>query len=206
MVSSFKKIADEKLQPDSFEFNKENKKKALEVMKNYPKNYLESSIMPLLSLAQEQFGGWIPKKAMEHISQFLNVSEMKVLELATFYSMYNLSPIAENHIEICTTTPCMLRGAEKILEKCKKKLNLDVGEYNKNKKFSLVEVECLGACVNAPMLQLNEDYYEDLDPTKLEQIIDKISNDEVPQPGSYRGRLSSEPENTRKTLIGNKNA
>ena len=176
MVSSFKKIADEKLQPDSFEFNKENKKKALEVMKNYPKNYLESSIMPLLSLAQEQFGGWIPKKAMEHISQFLNVSEMKVLELATFYSMYNLSPIAENHIEICTTTPCMLRGAEKILEKCKKKLNLDVGEYNKNKKFSLVEVECLGACVNAPVIKIGNHYYEDLDEDSINVVLENLEN------------------------------
>ena len=175
MVSSFKKIADEKLQPDSFEFNKENKKKALEVMKNYPKNYLESSIMPLLSLAQEQFGGWIPKKAMEHISQFLNVSEMKVLELATFYSMYNLSPIAENHIEICTTTPCMLRGAEKILEKCKKKLNLDVGEYNKNKKFSLVEVECLGACIDAPLVEINNDYHENITPDSIEKLISNLS-------------------------------
>ena len=193
MVSSFKKIADEKLQPDSFEFNKENKKKALEVMKNYPKNYLESSIMPLLSLAQEQFGGWIPKKAMEHISQFLNVSEMKVLELATFYSMYNLSPIAENHIEICTTTPCMLRGAEKILEKCKKKLNLDVGEYNKNKKFSLVEVECLGACVNAPVVKIGNHYYEDLDEDSINIMLENLENGKKITKGSQLSRKGSEP-------------
>ncbi len=193
MVSSFKKIADEKLQPDSFEFNKENKKKALEVMKNYPKNYLESSIMPLLSLAQEQFGGWIPKKAMEHISQFLNVSEMKVLELATFYSMYNLSPIAENHIEICTTTPCMLRGAEKILEKCKKKLNLDVGEYNKNKKFSLVEVECLGACVNAPVIKIGNHYYEDLDEDSINVVLENLENGKKIIKGPQISRKGSEP-------------
>jgi|TARA_X000001036_G_scaffold311795_1_gene290417 NADH-quinone oxidoreductase subunit E len=193
MVSSFKKIADEKLQPDSFEFNKENKKKALEVMKNYPKNYLESSIMPLLSLAQEQFGGWIPKKAMEHISQFLNVSEMKVLELATFYSMYNLSPIAENHIEICTTTPCMLRGAEKILEKCKKKLNLDVGEYNKNKKFSLVEVECLGACVNAPVVKIGNHYYEDLDEDSINVVLENLENGKKIIKGPQISRKGSEP-------------
>ena len=193
MVSSFKKIADEKLQPDSFEFNKENKKKALEVMKNYPKNYLESSIMPLLSLAQEQFGGWIPKKAMEHISQFLNVSEMKVLELATFYSMYNLSPIAENHIEICTTTPCMLRGAEKILEKCKKKLNLDAGEYNKNKKFSLVEVECLGACVNAPVVKIGNHYYEDLDEDSINVVLENLENGKKIIKGPQISRKGSEP-------------
>ena len=193
MVSSFKKIADEKLQPDSFEFNKENKKKALEVMKNYPKNYLESSIMPLLSLAQEQFGGWIPKKAMEHISQFLNVSEMKVLELATFYSMYNLSPIAENHIEICTTTPCMLRGAEKILEKCKKKLNLDVGEYNKNKKFSLVEVECLGACVNAPVVKIGNHYFEDLDEDSINVVLENLENGKKIIKGPQISRKGSEP-------------
>ena len=193
MVSSFKKFADEELQPDSFEFNKENKKKALEVMKNYPKNYVESSIMPLLSLAQEQFGGWIPKKAMEHISQFLNVSEMKVLELATFYSMYNLSPIAENHIEICTTTPCMLRGAEKILEKCKKKLNLDVGEYNKNKKFSLVEVECLGACVNAPVVKIGNHYYEDLDEDSINVVLENLENGKKIIKGPQISRKGSEP-------------
>ena len=193
MVSTFKKIADEKLQPDSFEFSKENKKKALEVMKNYPKNYPESSIMPLLSLAQEQFGGWIPKKAMEHISQFLNVSEMKVLELATFYSMYNLSPIAENHIEICTTTPCMLRGAEKILEKCKKKLNLDVGEYNKNKKFSLVEVECLGACVNAPVVKIGNHYYEDLDEDSINVVLENLENGKKIIKGPQISRKGSEP-------------
>ena len=193
MVSSFKKFADEELQPDSFEFNKENKKKALEFMKNYPKNYVESSTMPLLSLAQEQFGGWIPKKAMEHISQFLNVSEMKVLELATFYSMYNLSPIAENHIEICTTTPCMLRGAEKILEKCKKKLKLDVGEYNKNKKFSLVEVECLGACVNAPVVKIGNHYYEDLDEESINTMLENLENGKKIIKGSQLFRKGSEP-------------
>ena len=193
MVSSFKKIADETLQPDSFEFNKENRKKALEIMKNYPKNYVESSIMPLLSLAQEQFGGWIPKKAMECISQFLNVSEMKVLELATFYSMYNLSPIAENHIEICTTTPCMLRGAEKILEKCKKKLNINVGEYNENKNFSIVEVECLGACVNAPVVKIGNHYYEDLDEESINTILENLENGKKIIKGSQLFRKGSEP-------------
>jgi len=193
MVSSFKKIADEKFQPATFEFNKENKEKAIQIMKNYPKNYTESSIMPLLTLAQEQFGGWLPKKAMEHISKFLNVSEMKVLELATFYSMYNLSPVAENHIEICTTTPCMLRGAEKILDICKKKFNLEVGEYNENKKFSFIEVECLGACVNAPIAKIGNHYYEDLDEESINKILDNIENGKKITKGSQLSRKGSEP-------------
>ena len=120
--------------------------------------------------------------------------------------MYNLTPVGKYFFQVCTTTPCMLRGAYNLVDVCKRKIAEEENCLSEDGKTSWLEVECLGACVNAPMLQLNEDYYEDLDPTKLEQIIDKISNDEVPQPGSYRGRLSSEPENTRKTLIGNKNA
>ena len=131
---------------------------------------------------------------------------IKVYEVATFYTMYNLSPVGKYFVQVCTTTPCMIRGANKLVEACKEKISKNESELSKDKTCSWMEVECLGACVNAPMLQLNEDYYEDLDSAKLEKIIDKISNNEVPQPGSYRGRLSSEPENTRKTLIGIKNA
>ncbi len=141
MSANFKKIADEKIQPDSFEFTLSNKKIAEKIIKSYPQNYRESSIMPLLTLAQKQCGGWIPKIAMEYISNYLNVSEMRVLELATFYSMYNLSPIGKYHIEICTTTPCMLRGSYKILEKCKKSLNLNVGGLTNDLLFSLNEVD-----------------------------------------------------------------
>ena len=206
MEKSFKKIASELLQPKKFVFDKDNLTKANKIVKMYPKNYKESSIMPLLTLAQEQNNGWVPKKAIEYISKFLNVSEIRVLELATFYSMYNLSPIGKYHIEVCTTSPCMLRGADSLMLKCKEKLGIKVGELTKDKKFSINHVECLGACVNAPMMQINDDYYEDLDKEKTLKILDKILSGEKPIPGSYRGRINNEPENNRKTLMDLKNA
>ena len=199
-----KKIS--KIQPEKFEFNKKNKETADSIIKNYPSGKQQSAVMALLYLAQKQNDNWIPLSAMKYIAKYLDMPYIKVYEVATFYSMYNLAPVGKYFFQICTTTPCMLRGAYNLVDVCKRKISEEENCLSEDGKTSWLEVECLGACVNAPMLQLNEDYYEDLDPTKLEQIIDKISNDEVPQPGSYRGRLSSEPENTRKTLIGNKNA
>ncbi len=193
MSANFKKIADEKIQPDSFEFTLSNKKIAEKIIKSYPQNYRESSIMPLLTLAQKQCGGWIPKIAMEYISNYLNVSEMRVLELATFYSMYNLSPIGKYHIEICTTTPCMLRGSYKILEKCKKSLNLNVGGLTNDSLFSLNEVECLGACVNAPIAKIGEHYYEDLNEENFLEILDNLKSGKKINKGSQILRKGSEP-------------
>lgn len=189
----FKKFAEEVDQPLEFKFTEANKKKALEVQKNYPQVYKESSIMPLLTIAQEQCGGWLPKKSIEYIAKFLKVSEMKVLELATFYSMYNLSPVGKYHIEVCTTTPCMLRGSEDILNVCKKKLNLEVGEASKENLFSLVEVECLGACVNAPVAKIGNHYYEDLNEENFEKIIENIINNKKINKGSQINRKGSEP-------------
>ena len=201
---SLKKIHKE--QPETFKFNDRSMEAANKIVSNYPDGKQQSAVMALLYIAQRQNDNWIPLQAMKYIAKFLNMPYIKVYEVATFYSMYNLSPVGKYFFQVCTTTPCMLRGAYNLVDVCKRKISEEENRLSENGKTSWLEVECLGACVNAPMLQLNEDYYEDLDPTKLEQIIDKISNDEVPQPGSYRGRLSSEPENTRKTLIGNKNA
>ena len=201
---SIKKIHDN--QPDKFEFTKDNLELADKILKKYPSDKKKSAVMPLLYLAQNQNENWIPLAAMKYIGKFLSMPYINVYEIATFYSMYNLAPVGKYFIQVCTTSPCALRGANKLVDICKEKISKNQNELSQNKLCSWTEVECLGACINAPMMQVNEDYYEDLDPTKLEQIIDKISNDEVPQPGSYRGRLSSEPENTRKTLIGNKNA
>ena len=195
-----------KNQPENFEFNSSSLEAAKSIVAKYPEGKQQSAVMALLYIAQKQNNNWIPLAAMKYIAKFLDMPYIKVYEVATFYSMYNLSPVGKYFVQVCTTTPCMIRGANKLVEACKEKISKNENELSNDKSCSWMEVECLGACVNAPMLQLNEDYYEDLDPTKLEQIIDKISNDEVPQPGSYRGRLSSEPENTRKTLIGNKNA
>ena len=149
--------------------------------------------MPLLTLAQEQFNGWLPKKAIEYVASFLNVSEIKVLELATFYSMYNLSPIGKYHIEVCSTTPCMLRGSQKILETCKKNLNLNVGDVTQDKLFSLGEVECLGACVNAPLVKIGKHYYEDLDEESINRLIKHITAGKKIKKGSQILRKGSEP-------------
>ena len=201
---AIKKIS--KNQPELFEFSEKNLDLANKIIKNYPDGKQQSAVMALLYLAQKQNDNWIPLVAMKYIAKYLNMPYIKVYEVATFYSMYNLAPVGKYFFQVCTTTPCMLRGAYNLVDVCKKKISENENQISSNGKSSWLEVECLGACVNAPMLQLNEDYYEDLDPKKLEEIIDKINHDDTPKPGSYRGRLSSEPENTRKTLLGLKNA
>ena len=201
---AIKKIS--KIQPDKFEFNKNNKDIANDIIKNYPSGKQQSAVMPLLNIAQKQNDNWIPLAAMKYIAKYLDMPYIKVYEVATFYSMYNLAPVGRYFFQVCTTTPCMLRGAYDLVKVCKKKISDNENQLSDDKKTSWLEVECLGACVNAPMLQINDDYYEDLDPTKLESIIDKINKNEDPKPGSYKGRISTEPENIRKTLLGNKNA
>ena len=131
---------------------------------------------------------------------------IKVYEVATFYSMYNLSPVGKYFIQVCTTTPCMIRGAYKLVDVCKKKISQKEKELSKNQQCSWVEVECLGACINAPMVQINDEYYEDLNTTKFSEIIEDMLSDKKPKSGSYRGRINSEPENNRITLLNNKNA
>ena len=201
---SIKKIGKE--QPQSFEFNNKNLESANKVILNYPEGKQQSAVMALLYLAQRQNDNWIPLVAIKYIAKFLNMPYIKVYEVATFYSMYNLAPVGKYFFQVCTTTPCMIRGAYKLVDVCKKQLSEKESKISKDGKTSWMEVECLGACVNAPMIQINDDYFEDLDPKKLEKIIDQINKNESPKPGSYRGRLNSEPENIRKTLLGNKNA
>ena len=201
---SIKKIAKE--QPDKFEFSKKNLEIAKKIISNYPEDKQQSAVMALLYISQRQNNNWIPLVAMKYIAKFLSMPYIKVYEVATFYTMYNLAPVGDYFFQVCTTTPCMIRGAYKLVEVCKKKISKNESKISKDGKSSWMEVECLGACVNAPMIQINEDYFEDLDPEKLEKIIDKINVNETPKPGSYRGRTSSEPENIRKTLLGNKNA
>jgi len=201
---SIKKICKE--QPDNFEFNSENLERAKKTIANYPKGKQQSAVMSLLYIAQEQNDNWIPLAAMKYIGKFLDIPYIKVYEVATFYTMYNLSPVGKNFIQICTTTPCMIRGAYKLVEACKEKISKKENELSEDKSSSWVEVECLGACVNAPMMQINNDYFEDLDKEKTLKILDQILRGESPKPGSYRGRLNSEPENSRKTLLDIKNA
>ena len=201
---SIKKISKE--QPSNFEFNKQNLNEAQKIIKNYPEGKQQSAVMALLYLAQKQNDNWIPLSAMKYIAKFLSMPYIKVYEVATFYSMYNLSPVGKYFFQICTTTPCMLRGAYDLVKVCKNKISEKENVLSDDGKISWMEVECLGACVNAPMMQINDDYYEDLDKQKTLDILDKILNGETPKPGSYRGRVNNEPENNRKTLMDIKNA
>ena len=201
---SLKKVS--KDQPKHFQFSENSLKAANQIVKNYPKGKQQSAVMALLYIAQRQHDNWIPLSAMKYVAKFLKMPYIKVYEVATFYSMYNLSPVGEYFIQVCTTTPCMIRGAYKFVDACKEKISENENTLSKNGKCSWMEVECLGACVNAPMMQINEDYFEDLDKEKTLKILDEILKGEKPKPGSYRGRVNNEPENNRKTLLEFKNA
>ena len=201
---SLKKIS--KDQPEKFEFDQRSLDAAKKILSNYPKGKEKSAVMALLYIAQRQNNNWIPLSAIKYIAKILNMPYIKVYEVATFYSMYNLSPVGNFHVQICTTTPCMIRGAYKIVDVCKKKISEKENVLSENGNCSWTEVECLGACINAPMMQINNDYYEDLDIRQSEKIIDEVLLGKKPKPGSYRGRINSEPENNRKTLLDLKNA
>ena len=201
---SIKKISKE--QPENFEFNSKNLDVANIITKNYPEGKQQSTVMALLYIAQRQNDNWIPLAAMKYIAKLLKMPYIKVYEVATFYTMYNFAPVGKYHIQVCTTTPCMIRGAYDLIKVCKEKISDNENELSKNKSCSWTEVECLGACINAPMMQINDDYYEDLDKDSTEKIIKQILNGHDPKPGSYRGRRNSEPENNRKTLIDLNNA
>ena len=201
---SLKKPA--KDQPKNFEFSSSSLEEAKTIIAKYPEGKQQSAVMALLYIAQRQNDNWIPLAAMKYIAKFLDMPYIKVYEVATFYSMYNLSPVGKYFIQVCTTTPCMIRGANKLVEACKEKISENESELSKDKTCSWMEVECLGACVTAPMMQINDHYYEDLDKEKTLDILDKILKDETPKPGSYRGRINNEPENNRKTLMDYKNA
>ena len=201
---TIRKISKE--QPKNFEFSKNNLEEANQIIKKYPEGKQQSAVMSLLYIAQKQNDNWIPLSAMRYIGKILDMPYIKVYEVATFYTMYNLTPVGKNFVQICTTTPCMIRGAYELVEACKEKISENENEFVEKKNCSWMEVECLGACIKAPMMQINNDYYEDLDKEKALEILDQIILGKNPKPGSYRGRLSSEPENNRKTLLDNKNA
>jgi NADH-quinone oxidoreductase E subunit len=150
--------------------------------------------MPLLYLAQKQNDNWIPLSAMKYIANLLAMPYIAVYEVATFYTMYNLAPVGKYFIQVCTTTPCLLRGADKIVKLCKENISLNENELSKKGNCSWMEVECLGACVSAPMIQINDDYYEDLDENNTKEILISLINDKPLKPGSYRGRNNTSPE------------
>ena len=200
---SVKKIHDD--QPKDFLFSGENSKKVSEILKRYPEKNKKSAVMPLLYLAQKQNENWIPLAAVKCIAKYLSMPYISVYEVATFYTMYNLAPVGKHFIQVCTTTPCLIRGADKIVKICKEKISPNENEISKNGNCSWLEVECLGACVSAPMVQVNDNYYEDLDEKSTREILDSLMNNKPLKPGSYRGRKSTAPEKS-KILGGEKHA
>jgi NADH-quinone oxidoreductase subunit E len=179
-------------QPSTFAFTAENLAWAQAQIDKYPPGRQQSAVLPILWRAQEQCGGWLPQKAIETVAELLDMAKIRVLEVATFYTMFNLAPVGRYHVQFCGTTPCLLRGADGL----KKVLHRQIGEENEvtpDGKFSWIEVECLGACVNAPMVQINKDYYEDLTPESLTQIINDLSSGKTPKPGPQVDRINSAP-------------
>ena len=192
---SIKKIHD--VQPENFKFNEINLKKANEILLKYPEKNKKSAVMPFLYLAQRQNQNWIPLAAMKYIAKLLSMPYIKVYEVATFYTMYNLAPVGKYFVQICTTTPCLIRGADKLVKLCKQKISPNEKELSNDGSCSWTEVECLGACVNAPMMQINENYYEDLDEKSTDKIIESLIKDEPIEPGSFRARKNTAPESNK---------
>ena len=201
---SIKKVST--AQPKTFEFYKENLIEAQKEIKKYPKNKQASAVIALLYLVQKQNENCIPLAAMKYVSKLLNIPYIKVYEVSTFYSMFNLAPVGKYFVQVCTTTPCMIKGAKNLTDVCKKNISSEQNKLSENKLCSWTEVECLGACVNAPMMQINQDYYEDLNIEKADEIIKKLLKDEFPKPGSARNRVNNSPEKGKTTLIDIKNA
>jgi NADH-quinone oxidoreductase subunit E len=186
-------------QPPSFVFTPENLEWAKARIAKYPPGRQQSAVIPLLWRAQEQSGGWLPQKAIELVADMLGMAKIRVLEVATFYTMFNLSPVGRFHVQFCGTTPCMLRGADAL----KKALVEIIGhqdEVTADGTFSWTEVECLGACVNAPMVQINADYYEDLTPESLTRILNDLAAGRTPKPGPQVDRHCSAPIGGENTL------
>ena len=178
---------------DAFDWSQENFKKAKTIISKYPINKQQSAVIPLLDLAQRQNGGWLIKNAIEKVAETLSMSYIRVLEVSTFYSMFNLSPVGKNFVQICRTTPCWLRGSDKLVEVAKEITKVNLGDTTSDKKFTIVEVECLGACCNSPMIQINDDYFEDLDPDKFRDILLKLKSNQPIKKGSQIGRQTSHP-------------
>ncbi len=185
-------------QPENFKFTKVNLDWAKQQLKKYPKGRQASAVIPLLWKAQEQ-EGWVSKPAIEFVASFLDMPEVRVLEVATFYFMFHLKPVGSKaHFQVCGTTPCMLRGSEELMNVCKAKINEKQHSLSGDGSMSWEEVECLGGCANAPLVQVGSDYFEDLDKASFEKLISEYEDNKSPVPGSRIGRFSSEPENMTK--------
>lgn len=202
-------------QPASFAFRDTAKVK--EIIALYPPGKQQSAVMPLLDLAQRQagedgakanppYGGWISRAAMDHIADVLGMPKIKVYEVATFYSMYNLAPVGKHLVQVCGTTPCWLCGSDKVMKACEDHLGIHAGETTTDGQFTVVEVECLGACVNAPMVQINDDFYEDLTPERTREILVALKDGKTVPVGPQNGRTGSMALSGATTLKDRKKA
>ncbi|MCA3310351.1 MAG: NAD(P)H-dependent oxidoreductase subunit E [Roseomonas sp.] len=195
-------------EPDSFAFDAESEAKIATILKRYPEGKQASAVIPLLYVAQRQMGrltqsAWVPRVAMDVIAARLSMPPIRVYEVATFYFMFNMKPIGRHHLQLCGTTPCMLRGSDDVLRACKDAGGLKgVGDTSADGLFTLTEVECLGACVNAPILQIDDDYYEDLDYGSAVKLLEAFKRGERPKPGSAIGRQASAPAGEQTVLTG----
>jgi NADH-quinone oxidoreductase subunit E len=186
---------------ETFAFAPEHQAEIERILAKYPPARKQSAVMPLLHLAQQQHGGWLPRAALDHVAEFLEMPRIKVYEVASFYDMYNTEPTGRIQVRVCTTTPCWLCGSEDILRAARNTLGIDVGESSEDGRFFLREFECLGACCNAPMMWIDDDYYEDLDYEKTVIILEALKRGETPKPGPQSGRKGSEPFGERKSLL-----
>lgn len=188
-------------QPATFAFSPENKETVDRLLAKYPEGRQASAVIALLDLAQRQHDGWIPQAAIEHIADVLGMAKIRVMEVATFYTMFNLEPIGKYHLQVCGTTPCWLRGSDDVFAAIKEELGISTGQSTEDGLFTVTEVECLGACVNAPMVQINDDFYEDLTKENFKAVLRALKKGEVPPMGPQNSRHSSEPEGGRTTLL-----
>jgi NADH-quinone oxidoreductase subunit E len=194
-----RRLAPEDIQPATFAFTAENEAWAEGQIKKYPPGRQMSGVIPLLWRAQEQAGGWLPQKAIEFVAERLGMAYIRVLEVATFYTMFNLEPVGRHFVQLCGTVPCHVKGALELKEVLRRRIG-DERHVTKDGLFSWLEVECLGACCNAPVVQINADYYEDLTPEILEKMLDDLAAGRPVRPGPQQGRVSSEPAGDVKTL------
>ncbi|CAF1387819.1 unnamed protein product [Adineta steineri] len=178
-----------------FDFTPENYKRVEAILSMYPEGHKSAAVIPLLDLAQRQHDNWLPLSAMNKVAEVLKMARMRVYEVATFYTMFNRNPMGKYHIQVCTTTPCWLCNSDGILKAIENKLNIHVGQTTSDGLFTLSEAECLGACVNAPMLSINDDYYEDLTEQDINEILDDIKKGGKPKAGPRSKRYAAEPLN-----------
>ncbi|OEJ68040.1 NADH-quinone oxidoreductase subunit NuoE [Magnetovibrio blakemorei] len=188
---------------ETFAFTAENLEAAKVILAKYPADRTASAVMPLLTLAQRQNDNWLPRAAMDAVADMVGLEPIRVYEVATFYTMYNLKPVGKNFVQVCTNISCLLKGSDDVFKVCKEKLGINSGETTPDGQFTLLEVECLGACVNAPMMQVGDDYYEDLTAETTAKIIDALAKGETPPAGSQAGkRVGCQPAGGLTTLLG----